>query len=276
MARTRNRRSTNVRGRARKGIFTRKSKRVARLSKPLKNAVKQVIAGTMETKYRAQTLRSGSGSSVLTAFTGFSSAITGTGELYSLIPQLNQGDGSFARTGTVVFPKKLRVHMNIVSTQNNLKNADYMVYAFFLEAVAVKDFANYTAIPITSLMDDGAGSHTSFDGTSQTSLYKINSQAFRVIRLLKKRIIYNVPQVSSGFPTGSVAQDPSQDHHSVSLDIPLPKKLVYPTEGSAYPVNYAPFFCLGFIDNTWNGDNAPGITESVQVQGRSELWYKDA
>jgi len=249
--------------------------KVAKVSKPLKNAINQIVNGQQETKYRAQTLNNGSGSSVLTAFTGFTSGITGTGEIYSLIPALNQGDGSFQRQGTMVYPKKLRVHLNICSTQNNLKNADYMVYAFFLEAVAVKDFANYTAIPITSLMDDGAGGHTSFDGTSQTSLYKVNSQAFRVIRVLKRRIIYNVPQVLSS-QTSSVAQDPTQDHHSVSLDIPIPKKYVYPTEASAYPVNHAPFFCLGFIDNTWNGDNAPGATESVQVQGRSELWYKDA
>lgn len=252
-----------------------KTNKVARVSKPLKRAILNITNGQQETKYRAQTLRNASGSSVLTAFTGFTSGITGTGEIYSLIPQLNQGDGSFARQGVVVYPKKLRVHLNICSTQNNLKNADYMVYAFFLECPQVKDFANSSAIPITSLMDDGAGSHTTFDGTAPTSLYGINRQAFRVIRVLKKRIIYNVPQVVSS-QTQSVAQDPSQDHHSVSVDIPVPKKFVYNTEGSAYPNNYAPFFCLGFIDNTWNGDNAPGATESVQVQGRSELWYKDA
>lgn len=249
--------------------------RATRVSKPLKVAIKRMINGTQETKYRAQTLRNASGSSILTAFTGFTSGITGTGEIYSLLPALNQGDGSFARQGVVVYPKSLRVHLNICSTQNNLKNADYMVYAFFLECPQVKDFANSSAIPITSLMDDGAGSHTQFDGTSQTSLYTVNRQSFRVIRVIKKRIIYNVPQVYSS-QTQSVAQDPSQDHHSISLSIPLPKKLVYPTEAAAHPNNYAPFFCLGFIDNTWNGDNAPGATESVQVQGRSELWYKDA
>jgi len=262
--------------RAFKKRSARKNKtKTAKVSKPLKNAINQIINGTMETKYRAQVLYNGSGLSNLSDFTGFSSAITGTGEMYSLIPALNQGDGSFNRQGVQVYPKKLRVHLNIVSTQNNLKNADYMVYAFFLECPAVKDFANYTAVPITSLLDDGNGGHTSFDGTSQTSLYKINNQSFRVIRVIKKRIIFNVPiGPSAGF--ASVAQDPSQDHHSVSLDIPLPKKFVYATEASSYPTNYAPFMVLGFIDNTWNGDNAPGATESVQVQGRSELWYKDA
>ena len=150
-----------------------------------------------------------------------------------------------------------------------------MVYAFFLESPQVKDFANSSAIPITSLMDDGNGSHTTFDGTSQTSLYTVNRQSFRVIRVLKKRMIYNVPQVYSS-QTQSVAQDPSQGHHSVSLDIPLPKKFVYATEAASWPNNYSPFFCLGFIDNTYNGDTAPGITLSVQVEGRSELWFKDA
>jgi len=252
----------------------RRNRRKARVSKPLKTAINRLISGQMETKYRAESLRV-PGGSTLTAFTGFSSAITGTGEIYSLLPTLSEGAGSFQRNGVVVFPKKLRVHLNIVSTQNNLKNADYMVYAFFLQSVSVKALANYTAIPITQLMEDGAGSYTSFDGTSQTSLYKINNESFRVIRVIKKRIMFNVPQVTSGI-VGSVDQDPSQDHHDVSLDIPLPKKLVYATQTSSYPDNFAPFMVLGFIDNTWNGDNAPGITESVQVQGRSELWYKDA
>ena len=250
-------------------------KRVAKLGKPMKRAIKSLINGTQETKYRAQTLRNASGSSELTEFVGFSSGITGTGEIYSFIPALNQGDGSYQRQGVVVFPKKLRVHLNICSTQNNLKNADYMVYAFFLESPQVKDFANSSAIPITSLMDDGAGSHTTFDGTAQTSLYTINRQSFRVIRVLKKRIIYNVPQVYSS-QTQSVAADRTLNHHSVTLDIPLPKKFVYSTEASSWPNNYSPFFCLGFVDNTWHGDTAPGITESVQVEGRSELWFKDA
>ena len=252
-----------------------RAKRVAKLGKPMKRAIKSLINGTQETKYRAQTLHNASGSSVLTEFTGFTSGITGTGEIYSLIPALNEGTGSWQRDGVVVFPKKLRVHLNIVSTANNLKNADYMVYAFFLECPQVKDFANSSAIPITSLMDDGNGSHTSFDGTSATSLYTVNRQSFRVIRVIKKRIIYNVPQVVSS-QTQSVAQDPSINHHSVSLDIPLPKKFVYATEAASWPNNYAPFFCLGFIDNSWYGDHAPGLTESVQVEGRSELWFKDS
>ncbi|UAU47034.1 VP2 [Chicken proventriculitis-associated circular virus 28] len=261
--------------RANRRAYARKSNRVARVSKPLKRAILNITNGHQETKYRAHTLTNASGSSNIGVFTGFTSGITGTGEIYSLIPTLNQGDGSFQRQGVVVFPKKLRVHLNICSTQNNLKNADYMVYAFFLECPQVKDFANSSAIPITSLMDDGAGSHTTFDGKSQTSLYTVNRQAFRVIRVLKKRILYNVP-IGPSAGQAAVAQDPSQDHHSVSLDIPVPKKFVYNTESSAYPNNYAPFFCLGFIDNTWNGDTAPGATESVQVQARSELWYKDA
>jgi hypothetical protein len=253
----------------------RKSNKVARVSKPLKNAINQIVNGSQETKYRALSLRRPDGGNILSNFTGFTSGITGTSEIYSLLPTLSEGAGSFQRNGVIVFPKKLRVTLNICSTQNNLKNADYMVYAFFLHSVAVKDLANYTAIPITSLLEDGAGGHTQFDGTSLTSLYKVNNESYRVIRVIKKRIMFNVPQVTSGI-VGSVDQDPSQDHHAVTLDVPLPKKFVYATETSSYPNNFAPFMVLGFIDNTWNGDNAPGITESVQVQGRSELWYKDA
>ena len=257
-----------------KKTANRRTKRVGKVSKPLKNAISRIVNGTMETKYRSESLRIPGGAN-LSAFTGFTSGITGTGEIYSLLPTLAEGAGSFQRDGTVVFPKKLRVHLNICSTQNNLKNADYMVYAFFLEAVSVRFLQNYTAIPITQLLDDGAGARVQFDGTSQTSLYGINKHDFRIIRVIKKRIIYNVP-IGPAAGMAAVAQDPSQDHHSVSLDIPVPKKLMYPTENNSYPTNFAPFMVLGFVDNTWNGDLAPGITESVQVQGRSELWFKDA
>jgi len=251
------------------------SKRTVKLSKPLKNAISNVINGTMETKYRAESLRRPDGNNLLTNFRQFTSAVTSVNEIYSLLPTLSEGAGSFQRNGVIVFPKKLRVHLNIVSTQSNLINADYMVYAFFLHAVAVKDLANYTAIPITSLMENGSGGFTTFDGTSQTSLYKINDQAFRVIRVIKKRIIYNVP-IGAAALAQAVAQDHTQDHHNIQFDVPLPKRFVYPNETASYPTNFAPIMVLGFIDNTWRGDTAPGATESVSVEGRSELWFKDA
>jgi len=208
-------------------------------------------------------------------FTGFTSAITSTAEIYACLPVVAEGTAGHQRAGEYVFPVKARVHLNIVSTQNYLKNADIMVYAFFLESLSVKDLAGYGNIPIQQLLDNGQGSVVSFDGTSGTSLFKINTRAFRVIKVVRKRIITNVAQTVSSATT-SVPQDPSQDHHAVSLNIPVPKKLVYASDGSLYPSNYAPFMVLGFIDNTWHGDTAPGLTESVTVEGRSELWYKDA
>lgn len=251
--------------------YNRKNKRRnTKVSPSLKTAINRIVHGSQETKYRAQTLRNFGNSSVLTDFTGFTSAITGTGEIYSLIPAISMGDGSFARVGNVINPLKLRVHLNICTTQNKSTNTDWMVYAFFLECPQVKDIANSSAIPITQLLDNGAGSHVQFDGTSQTSLYRINTNVFKVIRVIKKRLIWNY---DSSF---TLPQDPSQNHHSVSLDIPVPKKYTYAQESAAYPSNHAPFFCLGFIDNTASGDTAPGATASVMVEGRSELWYKDA
>ena len=262
------------RGRSKRSAFTRKGK-VAKISRPLKNAIKRVVAGTQETKYRAEALRCPNGLSTLNEMTVFTSGITGTGEIYSLLPQLNEGNASWERNGTTVFPKKLRVKINLVSTQTNLKNSDYMVYAFFLESTSVKAIANYTAIPITQLLEDGAGAHSQFDGTALTSLYKIDNNTFKVIKVIKKRMIYNVP-IGPLAGAAAVAQDHTTNHHSMTLDIPVPKRLLYPTETATYPTNFAPFMVLGFIDNTYYGDNAPGATEFVYVEGRSELWYKDS
>lgn len=250
----------------------RKNKRVAKVSLPLKRAITRIVKGSQELKYCARSLRNYSSSSLLSNFTSFTSAITGTGETYSLIPFITQGDQSWSREGNVIYPKKLRVHLNICSTQAATANADYMVYAFFLECPQVRDFANSSAYPITTLMDNGTGTNTQFDGTSATSLYKVNTNVFKVLRVIKKRLIWNYPT-----SVGSTTQDPSQNHHSISLDIPIPvKKYVYADDSTFYPVNHAPFFCLGFIDNTKDGDTAPGASSHVSVQGRSELWYTDA
>ena len=249
--------------------------KVAHLSKPLKAAINRVVHGNIETKYVAQALQRPDGGSILNAYTGFTSGITGTSEIYACLPVLSEGTAGHQRAGEYVNPVKARVHLNIVSTQNYLKNADIMVYAFFLEAIAVKDLAGYGNIPIQQLLDNGQGSVVTFDGTSVTSLYKVNTRAFRVIKVVKKRIITNV---GGGLTTSlpPVAWDHTLNHHAVTVNIPVPKRLGYASDGSLYPVNHAPFMVLGFVDNGYHGDTAPGITESVLVEGRSELWYKDA
>jgi len=251
----------------------RKTKKVAKVSRPLKQAINKIVRGTQELKYVGRSLRNYSNSSLLSNFNQFSSAITGTGETYSLIPYIVQGDNGHSREGNVVYPKKLRVHLNICASQTQTANIDYMVYAFFLECPQVRDFANSSAFPITSLMDDGSGTMTTFDGTSATALYTINKKVFKVLRVIKKRMIWNYPSALS-----STTQDPSQNHHSISLDIPIPvKKYTYADDNTFYPNNHAPFFCLGFIDNTKDGDTAPGgLTGKVSVQGRSELWFTDS
>lgn len=240
------------------------------------NAVKKIVGKSIETKYRADYPLVGNAPlTSLEDYTGFSQAITGTAEIYSCIPLIQQGLTSAQRIGDTITPVKLRTTLNLVmalaQATAQIGAWDITAHIYLMRAKAVRDGMNYTAVPITNLLRDGAGSNMDFNGTTKRAEHPVDNDAYQVIKHKKIRMVRNYSA------TGTLTQT-QQDHsayHHVTFDIPMKKNLKYLNAGSQIPTNDFPFFVIGWVNNDTTG-NSPGNSLQLYVQGLNQLWFKDA
>lgn len=244
-----------------------------------KTQVKRMVASTAETKYVSEALRSCNGVSTLgPAFGGFSSAITGVGEIYAAIPRLRQGNDDFERVGNQVRPVRCTIKLDIATkVWNDNSSRDRTVHVFLLQAVGVKSLDNYSAIPITQLLVKGDGTNVGFDGTSFTAQYPVNKTEFKVLRHKATRMVQGFGQANNSSAPSAGATDgvisPSHSYAHVSMNVKLPKKFMYDRASQLYPTNTAPFIVIGFTNNDNYTTTAP--LDYVAVCGQTQLWYKD-
>jgi len=215
----------------------------------------------------------------LANFTAFSSAITGTGEIYAALPRTDQGVDEHNRIGDSLNPVSCTVHLDLTApTFGNNNSIDKTVHIFLLQCTSVKDMDNFSAVPITSLLEDGNGSNTSFNGTVQNAMMPVNRKNFQVLKHKKFRLVkgFGKPNGSSGTdPAGLTdsAITPSASYKHLAMRVKLPKKLKYSAHGSKYPTNAAPFLVIGWTNN-WQVDTAPNVID-LYVSGRVEMKFKD-
>ena len=256
-----------------------KSKKARSLTKVQKLEVKSLVTKQFETKYCATPSTVPKALTDLTNFTAFSSAITSVGELFACLPSLSQGVAENQRVGDTIQPVSAHVNFRIEAFSTNDNNAcDKTVHIFMLEAASVKSLDNYTAIPITQLLELGTGTGGGFDGTLQRALCPINKREFRVLHHKKIRLIkgFGNPVGFSSLAAGTTDGVGSTYRHyaDVNLKVKLPKVLKYDRTTSVYPTNSAPVFCIGWTDNL-PLNTAPN-TLNLMVMARTHLYYKDA
>jgi len=217
--------------------------------------------------------------STLANFTAFSSAITGTAEIYAALPRVAQGVDEHQRIGDSISPTSCVVKLDFTApTFGNNNSIDKQIHVFLLQCTSVKDMDNFSAIPITALLEDGNGGNTSFDGTPHRTLYPVNRRNFQVLSHKSFRLVkgFGKTNGSSGTdPAGLTdsAITPAASYKRLTMRVKLPKKLKYSAHGSAYPTNAAPFLVIGWTNN-WQVDTASNIID-MYVQGRVEMRYKD-
>lgn len=247
-----------------------------------KVAVKQLIQGNDETKLVIQDVQNLAGGTALTNFVAFSSGITGVSEMYAAIPQLTQGVDSFERIGDVIQPKSIYVDFNVVvkNGPSDAFSTDKIVHIFMLTSKAVKDLANYTAVPIAQLLDYGNGTSGGFDGTSGAAMYPVQKKSFSVIKHWKRRMTngFGHPIGSTGTTAGnadSVISVSPNSYAQMRIKVPSPKKLKYSVAASTYPNNFAPFFVVGWTRADSAGNSAPSFINTY-VQAKTGMYYKDS
>lgn len=237
--------------------------------------VMSVVNKHADTKFVAESIQLASGAgSGLNSYTGFSSAINTVNEIYACIPQLTLGAGDHQRVGSEVSPTGCYIDLNICATANNDKGArDKMVHVFVCSAKSVKSLDNYSAIPITTLLDIGNGTNGPFNGAAMSQTLPVNKREFTVHHHKAFRMTKGMGLQNTSVQTDAVIT-PASSFRRLRLKIPLPKKLIYANDSTDYPTNSAPFLVIGWTSCDQGGDSAP-TTVDTYVEGRVQMYYKD-
>jgi len=245
-------------------------------------AVKQLINRNEETKFLMNDCIDGRGLAPLTNFVAFSSGITSVNEIYFAIPALSQGTDSHERIGDVIQPKSIYCDLNIVvkNGPSDAFSTDKIVHVFLMTSKAVKDLANYTAIPIAQMLDYGNGTSGGFDGSSGAAMYPVQKKSFTVLKHWKKRMTHGFGHTigstgTSAGSTDSVITPVSNSYAQLRLKVKAPPKLKYATAASTYPNNFAPFFVVGWTRADSAGNSAPSFINTY-VQAKTGMYFKDS
>jgi len=240
-------------------------KKAAKLSPPVVKAVKNILNAQTETKLKI--------ADVVSAGTAFTRGITSVAEIYPCLPPVNvstSSANSHTRVGDLITPTSLTIKGRVSFTFNTQVARSITVHIFCLSAHAVKNWDNYSAIPITTLLDNGAGSDVQFDGTVRTSLLPVNRQTFTVHKYLKFPLVKALGNTNASIstPTDSVIS-PGYTSKEFTIRLKTPKFLKYALSGS-YPQNFAPFLCMGW---TYNDEATAGDAPSQLITMNSCLSY---
>jgi len=239
-----------------------RKKKIVRRSTNIAKVVKRVLQRNLETKVCSREL----------SFTLFNSAITSTGEIFQLLPQVVKGLNQNERVGDSITPKRLEV-MGIISYNANTQQPAEAILAR-LFAFQDKHYRSYDAQANVSMnLIDFGGSPTLYDGTLIRSIAPVNKDRYNWY--LNKSYKFMKPV---GF-TNLIANGVTAPFNScrmfklVFTQKRMPAKLTYST-GNNNPDTFAPYMALGYA---YQQNNAPDVTDTqIGMSFVSTLYYNDA
>jgi len=278
-------------------------KPVAKVSKPLRRAIKQIVRGDAETKYTAwyQGVNDGT---VTTRSTGFFStsgwsvqnqaiALNET-DILRLIPQVLEGTGDYNRIGTKIRPVSLNVKGQLrVKLANVLlySPAAFTVDLFVLQHKRLRNYEQlYSANNFGELLDTGEGGTIGYQGISVNAGMRVSPQNYTVLARKRITLRYNGLQ-NTGAAASQVSIDGSHTwyaEYSMNLTKHLPKVLQFPDDTTAgaptpprvtnAPSNSSIFMCMGYpswYNNSINSSAATSNNVLLEQTYVATLGFKD-
>ena len=208
-------------------------------TKALTQAVNQIVKRNEETKFVIDA--PWKSSATLAAFTDFTCAITGTGEIYSLIPRISQGTDDHNRIGNEIQPTSLKATFT-AAINGKMIASDYVdVDFYFLTSKQIKTQASVASVPILRMLNQGDGTNVGYTGALYNSHYPVNTSEFTLIKKKTCRLFKCQDQPNtqgSGGTNSYVGGGRLQHYQTFSVKIPFPKKLKYEKAASVAPENY--------------------------------------
>lgn len=222
--------------------------------------VKRMLGKTMETKFVTRNLETN---------VSHNSQISAP-DMLPIVPTMAQGTDDYQRVGDTIRPTKLNIR-GIISMDRTFisSNQVLLVRVLILEprdaktyAVSVPQYPNYALNLLKPNLQTGTPT-LPFVGNTVELDYKPNLELFKVL-------------YDKVFKIAPTADGVEQNPNSVirwSKNLKLPKVLNY-TDGSNLPVNYNPFFCLGYVYADGTGPDV--VNTKIITQTDATLYYKDA
>lgn len=222
-------------------------------SAALTRVVKKIVRGEAETKNITALLENA---------TAHNSPITAGDWTYPL-PFIPQGVGENQRDGDRVRPKALivKLHVSFPASVGGFPPIQARVHVVkHKKFTSQPQFAAHIATENLSLLDDGGGGTSPYDGTILASQYRVNTKLFTDVKTLN----FTLSRDNSAPTTGS----PFREY---TIRIPCPKVLVYEM-GATLPENFCPAMAFGY---TYANGAPPDTAPTPVVWAKSFFTYTD-
>jgi len=253
-------------------------KRTAKLSAPMKKAVRALIHEDVEDKY---TLARNTNANY-PAQELYTAGIVTSSDFRPILPVIAQGDGLNDRIGNQIKPKALIVKFTITATGAPTTNSSEMIWGRLMVLQAKN--CKYTSqlistVSANNLLDLGSAA-IAYTGSPGDNNWRINRRQFTVTadKLLKiQRGFGTVPKAGNVVPyIGDAICVNPLSQHQVTVRIPCPKTLKYMDDAEVYPQNFAPFFAFGYNMPNQVNPGAGEIDYRVAISWTSHFTFEDA
>lgn len=246
-------------------------KKTARVSKPLKRAIKAIARAEQETKYVGETIFA---QQLVTA------GASVPGNLNRMLAQVAQGTDEAQRLGDKIMPVRATTRWTVHFQNAVSTNFEDLQYNLIILAVkGVKNGAALATVPANTLLRNGAGGNidpavgafSQNQFIEQVNHYPVNTDQYTVLKHFKHRFAkgsYDITGVPGAAATGQIANSPPCVIFEYSWK---PPTLCYNSALDTLPTNHYPVFIH------WVSVNDAGAYSGNLVYGcRTDLFYKDA
>jgi len=242
---------------------------------PLAKYIRAVVAQQEETKYVANCFSAAN--TPLTPIYNPDGQISVLGDFVPAIPQVVQGTDDHQRIGNKINPKSLAVSLKISLNATDLSQNAIMCVIYYGTSKTEKTWQSANPLSTPAILDDGDGTNSSFLGNR----FDLTKPLDRKL-VTAKRIVFKLAKTSglmnydAGIgPDGNFATSNGPSEKTILLRFKPPKTLVYQQQASVYPVNYAPWYAIGFCHTDGSPYN-PGDAKLLSVTPQVHMYYKDA
>lgn len=253
------------------------SNRYAGKRTKLYRMIQSMMNRNVETKYVANNYNS---QSVDLGPLWFASPnIVNVGSFNPAIPQMTQGVGDFQRVGNKVAPKTISVTLKVGFNALDLSANSLIGVIYYGTDRVSKTWQNNNPVTSASILDNGDGTDVTWAGLRNQLNLPIDNKLYNMkkitFRLSKSGGIQNNDIGGVATQPGNFSTSNGLSEKSFLLKFKAPKVLTYNLQGDVYPVNFAPFYYIGFCHADGSALTAAD-RELVNVSSKAHMWYKDA
>lgn len=246
-----------------------KKNRVAKISTPLRNAIKKVVRGNLETKYVAE-------QNQLSGYL-IPSVITPNVDYLTMLPKLPIQVGVASnnqREGDTVMPTSARISGHVWLSQSPSVAKVVYVKIYMLQPKTIKDQVLNAGLP-NGLLMDGSDDPVSWAASAQDlqAFYPVCKENYTVMKIFNFKLTNN-----GGAPIGQAAgsfTNIGSDRYSFTHSW-KPPTLKYALDADVYPTNHNPVFFPVIYSPGFNCGTDASLLNSVNMNWNLELYYKDA